>query len=65
MAGYKSRVELKETQQSLLKEYEHQPNKEIKDNAAILSYLSQLEQVKEQVPCQEIQQALERETECI
>ena len=48
-------------QQSLLKEYEHQLNKEIEENVAILSHSSQCEQAGEQVPYQEIQQALERE----
>ena len=49
------------TQQSLLEEYEHELNREIEENVAILSHLSQCEQVGEQVPHQEIQQALERE----
>ena len=49
------------TQQSLLKEYECELNREIEENVAIISHLSQHEQVGEQVPHQEIQQALERE----
>ena len=61
MAEYNPRAELMATQQNLLKEYEHQLNKEIEENVAILSYFSQCEQVGEQVPCQEIQKALERE----
>ena len=49
------------TQQSLLEEYECQINKEIEENVAILSHLSQHEQVGEWVLHQEIQQVLERE----
>ena len=49
------------TQQSLLKEYECELNREIEENVAILSHLLQCEQVGEWVPHQEIQQALERE----
>ena len=61
MAEYNPRPEIMATQQSLLKEYEHQLKKEIEENVAILSHLSQCEQVGEQVPCQEIQHALQRE----
>ena len=49
------------TQQSLLEEYEHQLNKEIEENVAILSHLFQHEQVGEWVPHQEIQHYLKRE----
>ena len=61
MAEYEARAELMATQQSLLEEYEHELNREIEENVAILSHLSQCEQVGEWVPHQEIQQALERE----
>ena len=61
MAEYNRRAELIATQQSLLKEYENQLNKEIEEYVAILSHLSQCEQVGEWVPLQEIQQALKRE----
>ena len=61
MAEYDPRAELMATQQSLLKEYEHQLNKEIEENVAILSCLLQYEQVREQVPWQKLQQALKRE----
>ena len=56
MAEYNPRAELMATQQSLLEEYKHQLNKEIEENVAILSCLSQCQQVGEWVPCQEIQQ---------
>ena len=49
------------TQQNLLEGYEWQFNKEIDKNVAILSHLSQWDQIREQVPCQEIQQVLKRE----
>ena len=49
------------TQQSLLKEYKCQLNKEIEHNMAILSCISQWKQAGKQVPCQEIQQTLKRE----
>ena len=58
---YNPRAELNATQQNLLEEYECQLNKEIEENVAILSHLSQYGQVGEQVPHQEIQQALKRE----
>ena len=61
MAEYDPRGELMATQQSLLEEYEHEVNREIEENVAILSCLLQCEQVWEWVPHQEIQQALERE----
>ena len=61
MAEYDPRQELMATQQSLLKEYECELNREIEENVAILSCLSQHEQVGEWVPHQEIQQVLERE----
>ena len=61
MAGYNLREKLRATQQSLLKEYECQVNKVIEENAAILSHLSQCDQVGEPVQCQGIQQALYRE----
>ena len=61
MAEYDPRQELIDTQQSLLKEYVCELNREIEENVAILSHLLQCEQVGEQVPHQEIQQALERE----
>ena len=61
MAEYDPRAELMATQQSLLEEYKHQLNKEMEENVAILSCLSQCEQVGEQMPQQEIQQAVERE----
>ena len=61
MAEYDPRQELMATQQSLLEEYEHELNREIEENVAILSCLSQSKQVGEWVPHQEIQQALERE----
>ena len=60
MAEHDPRQELMTTQQSLLEEYEHELNREIEENVAILSQLSQWEQVGEWVPYQEIQQALER-----
>ena len=43
MAEYDPRAELMVTQQSLLKKYECQLNKEIEENVAILSHLSQCE----------------------
>ena len=61
MAEYDPRAELMATQQSLLEEYEHELNREIEQNVAILSHLLQHKQVGEQVLHQEIQQALERE----
>ena len=61
MAEYNPGAELMATQQSLLNGYECQLNKEIEENVAILSHLSQCEQVGEWVPHQEIQQALKRE----
>ena len=61
MAEYDPRAELMAAQQNLLKEYECELNREIEENVAILSQLSQCEQVGEWVPHQEIQQALERE----
>ena len=61
MVKYDPRQELMAMQQILLKEYEHQLNKEIEENVAILSHLLQQEQVREQVPCQEIKQAIKRE----
>ena len=60
MAEYDPRPELMATQQSLLKEYKCQLNKEIGENV-ILSCLSQWEQGGEKVPHREIQQALKRE----
>ena len=59
MAEYDPRAELMATQQSILEE--HELNREIELNVAILSCLLQCEQVGEWVPHQEIQQALERE----
>ena len=47
MAEYDPRQELMAIQQSLLKEYEHQFNKKIEENVAILSHLLQCEQVVE------------------
>ena len=47
MAEYDPRQELMATQQSLLEEYEHELNREIEENVAILSHLSQCEQVGE------------------
>ena len=61
MAEYDPRAEFKATQQSLLKEYKHQLNKEIEENVTILSHLSQCEQIGELVLHHEIQQALVRE----
>ena len=61
MAEHDPRQELMATQQNLLEEYERELNREIEENVAILSQLSQREQVGEWVPHQEIQQALERE----
>ena len=49
MAEYDQRAELMATQQSLLEEYKYQLNEEIEENVAILSHLSQHEQVGEQV----------------
>ena len=60
MMEYNPRTELMPTQQSLLGEYEHQLNKEMEGNVAILSCLSQQESVGEQVSSQEIQQVLKR-----
>ena len=61
IAKYNPRAELIAVQQSLLEEYECQLNKEIVENVAILSHLSQREQVRGQVSCQEIQKVLGRE----
>ena len=61
MVEYNSRAELMATQQSLLKEHEHQLNKETEENVVTLSHLSQCEQLGDQVPQQEIQQGLKGE----
>ena len=63
MAEHNPRTELMATQQSLLEEYEHQLNKEIEENVAILSNLSQCEQVEEWLPHHKIQKAIKREKE--
>ena len=55
------RAVLMAIQWSLLKEYECELNRKIKEIVAILSQLSQCDQVGEQVPHQEIQQAQDRE----
>ena len=61
MAEYDPRPELIAMQQSLLKEYKCQLSKEIEENVALLSHLSQREQAGERVPHEQIQQALGRE----
>ena len=63
MAEHDPRQELMATQQNFLEEDECELNREIEENVAILSQLSQWEQVGEWVPHQQIQQALERERE--
>ena len=58
MAEYDPRQELMATQQSLLKEHEHQLGHEIEKNVPILNHLLQYEKEGEKMPLGEMQKTL-------